>query len=169
MQMYRSCHKKLENRQQPIYIYLHSMYQMLTTQISSYAKKESRSIYLPRDWAKPQRESEKFATPADKTQLLSLSKRPRILTAEMRSELYWEALLSAAQRWVLASFLASCRKFSRWAQFIYNTNSFNSLIHKISSTKETAQQQISYSIRPLFSIFQQKNQMHHKFKSRPSL
>lgn len=70
--------------------------------------------YLAKDCAKVCNESAKAATPpGGLIQLRSLSKRPRIFKADARSALYSEALRSAAQRWVWASSLASCKQFSK--------------------------------------------------------
>lgn len=83
-----------------------------------HARWQTMATYLAKEWARARKDSENPTTPPEETQLLNLSKRLRIFTAEARNALYSEALLSAAQRWVWASSLASCRQFSKWAQFI---------------------------------------------------
>lgn len=75
--------------------------------------------YLANETAKERSESAKPVTPGAVTQPFSLSNRPCILRADDRRASYSTALLSAEHLLVRASSLASCKQFSRCAQFIY--------------------------------------------------
>lgn len=89
--------------------------------------------HLERDAAKFRRDSTKlFGLLAGAViQLRRRSINPRSRTLEVRSTLYSAALRSAAQRLVRASSLASCSRFSRWAQFICKTPQKSSQSHTL--------------------------------------
>jgi len=75
--------------------------------------------HLAKEIAKERSDSAKPVTLGAVTQLFSLSNKPCILKADNRRASYSTALLSAEHLFVRASSLASCKQFSRCAQFIF--------------------------------------------------
>jgi hypothetical protein len=75
--------------------------------------------HLAKERARERSDSAKPVMPGAVTQLFSLSNKPCILKADDRRASYSTALLSDEHLFVRASSLASCKQFSRCAQFIY--------------------------------------------------